>query len=103
MAERFPDERPERYDDTNDPRNPPNSVANPAVRRNALWLYLGPIVIIAVCIAIAFFYWTNRNRTPDDTVVPTTGVQESRPGGGSPDPRPGNPAEEQEYRGGEGR
>lgn len=90
---------PEQYEETVHPENPPNVVLQPRVRRAALWIYLGPLIVIAVIIAIAFLYWANRNRRPDDPVEPTTGVEEeATPGGGKPDPRYTTPEGEREFR-----
>ena len=52
--------RPERYEDTVDPRNPPNSVINPHVRTTAFWAYLGPILAMFIIIGIALIYWMTR-------------------------------------------
>jgi len=52
--------RPERYEDTVDPHNPPNSVLQPNVGSTALWAYLGPIVALFIIIGIALIYWATR-------------------------------------------
>jgi hypothetical protein len=53
MAEPFNDRQtPERYEETTDPNNPPNSVVNPNVRRTALRSYLGPLIVFFAVVGI---------------------------------------------------
>jgi hypothetical protein len=61
MAEPLNDRQtPERYEETTDPKNPPNSVINPEVRRTAFRSYLGPLVVFFIVAGIGLLYWANR-------------------------------------------
>jgi hypothetical protein len=103
---------PERYEDTRDPRNPPNSVVNREVRKTALRAYLLPLVALFVVAGLALLYWANRSPivTEDPSQIGTTGDQRDivgergddpdSPGGFDPAPRPGSTREEIERRGG---
>ena len=109
-------QRPERYEETTDPRNPPNSVINESVRRTALGSYLGPLVVFFLVVGMALIYWANRGPVvpdPEDREqIGTTGSPSDRddvagersrddtPGGSNPDPRHGSTASEVEYRAG---
>lgn len=91
----------ERYE-TEDPRNPPNAVVNPAVRATALWAYLGPIVGLFVIVAIALLYWMTHDSRPDDQVPAADTIGTSgavTPGRSDPAPRPNSTREEIERRG----
>ena len=96
---------PEQYEETTDPKNPPNSVINPQVRRAALRSYLGPLVVFCLVAGIGLLYWANRAPlvlAPEDAQVGTTGNPNDdrhTPGGFNPDPRPDNTADELKYRG----
>lgn len=89
----------ERYE-TVDPRNPPNSVLRPEVRKAALWAYLGPLIAITVVVLIALLYWANRDGGPNEDVSPAIGTSgDTQPGGGDPAPQPGSTNDELENRG----
>ena len=96
----------DRHRDPNAPKNPPNSVVNPRVRRTALWLYLGPIVALFVLAGLAWLYWNSRPAPGGEQVaereVPraegTAG--NTTPGGFDPQPAPESTREEIEHRGG---
>ena len=91
-------------------QNPPDSVVNRGVRRTALSIYLGPIVILFAIVGIAFLYWATRppRQAADETrgeprAEGTAGVQppaDRTPGGRSPDAVPETAREEIEQRGG---
>jgi hypothetical protein len=108
MAERRNDwNDPQRRDETTDPRNPPNSVVEPELRKTpafevvGMWYYLGPLVLIAVVVGFALFFWRN-DPEPDDLTPAVGTVGEGRdetPGGGDPATRPGSVREESELRG----
>jgi hypothetical protein len=76
MAEPRNDEAPRRYDDTTDPRFPPNSVLNKSARRAAVWSYLAPIVVLFVVIGGALVYWSGRpaNSQPKPDARTETGT-----------------------------
>jgi hypothetical protein len=92
---------PERYEETVEPRNPPNSLLKPAVQKTTLLVYLGPLLALLIIVGIALAYWVNRERDRQEHgAVPTTGIsQEVTPGGHDPDPHPGSTQEELKYRG----
>jgi hypothetical protein len=111
MADEYNDRHtPERYEDTTNPRNPPQSVADPAVRRAAFWSYVGPLAALFIVIGIALIYWANRG--PVDSEGPdqigTTGEQQDTvgdsgtSGGFDPQSRPDSTADELERRGADG-
>jgi hypothetical protein len=103
---------PERYEDTMDPRNPPNSVVNPRTQRAALRVYLLPLVAFFLVAGLGLIYWANRSPVTTDSpaeigttgegqdVVGERGNREDTPGGFDPAARPGSTAEEIEFRGG---
>jgi hypothetical protein len=101
---------PEQYEETQDPRNPPNSVVNRDVRRTALRIYLGPLVALFIVIGLALLYWANRGPVYNDPQdgVGTTGDRQdvvgergndATPGGINPDPRPDSTQDELKFRG----
>lgn len=104
------DREPEpRYNETSRPENPPNSVLRPAVRRTALWTYLGVVVAVFVVAGAALMYFAGTDtslRDEDDiadpTAIGTSGERmprEGTPGGFDPQPEHGNTESELEYRG----
>jgi hypothetical protein len=109
MAERQEGQTPERYEETRDPRNPPNSVANRNVRRTALRVYLGPLIALFIVAGLALIYWANRGPvrsaprdgvgTTGNDVVGERGNASDTPGGFNPDPRPGSTEDELKFRG----
>jgi hypothetical protein len=99
---------PEQYEETVDPKNPPNSVANPATRRAAFWSYVGPILVLFAVFGIGLTYWMSNTAvhpTADNREgqpIGTAGERspgESTAGGSDPAPRPNNTRDELEYRG----
>jgi hypothetical protein len=90
------------YEETVDPKNPPNSVLRPEVRGATISTFLGGIVVFFLVIGAALIYWktSGRNIDPD----PGQRDRESEYIGttGSPDPRPGNTSDELKFRGSEG-
>jgi len=107
---------PERYEETTDPKHPPNSVLNPWVRRKAFRSYLGPLLVFFLVAGIGLLYWANRpplvSGADDGRVVGTAGNTNDRldavgergnpgdtPGGGDPAARPGSTADELRSRG----
>lgn len=102
MAEPRSDWSRTERDETVDPRNPPNSVVNSAVRTTALWAYLGPIVGLFVIVAIVLLYWMARDSRPDDETLGSEPVGTAgtvTPGGREPAPHPKNTQEELKRRG----
>ena len=87
--------------------NPPESVANPGVRRAALRAYLGPIVAFFLVVGAALLYWSNRPAPPDagderaSQTEGTTGAAPERadtPGGHDPQPAHETTRSEVEHR-----
>ena len=117
MAEPLNDRHtPERYEETTDPKNPPNSVVNPSVRRTALRSYLGPLLVFFLVVGIGLIYWANRpplvTGDQDGQQIGTSGDSNDRldavgergnrddtPGGTNPDRRPDSTADELRDRG----
>lgn len=99
--------RDKHYEETVDPKNPPNSVLQPAVRRATVTTFVGGIVILFLIVGAALIYWnaSNRRIEPDPGLrgdsqeVGTAG--ERTPGGGSADPSAGSTRDELEFRGGD--
>jgi hypothetical protein len=91
---------PEQYSETVDPKNPPNSVLQPEVRKATFWAYIGPILILVVVLGVALLYWSTRDS--DSPTEPTVGTSGENPGqgGSNPDRTPDSTKDESEYRGG---
>jgi hypothetical protein len=93
---------PERYEETRNPKNPPNSVLRPQVRSAALYWYVGSILVMAVLVGVALIFWMAAHPRP------TSGGSRAQPvgtsgyrldGGHNPNPRPRNTRDELKYRG----
>jgi len=106
MAEPRDRNTAEQYSETRDPKNPPNSVLQPEVRRVATWSFLLPLIALAVVAGILWVFWlgqpprrpdANRTGTPTEAIG-TAG--ERTPGGVNPGPTPDSTKEELEFRGG---
>ena len=107
------DER--QYNETVDPKNPPNSVLQPRARSSALGVFLGGILVFFLIAAVAWVYWDStdkRRASPDEKAateqtetseVGTAGekADEEEPGRGgfNPDPKPDDTKDELEFRG----
>jgi hypothetical protein len=95
---------PERYEDTTDPKNPPNSIMHPRrpVRSVALYLTLALLLVVFVVIGVAAIFWLAAHPAPtsaaDNRRVPV-GSGYYTEGGHNPDPRPSNTRDELKYRG----
>lgn len=92
--------RPEHYEETDDPHNPPVSTGIAPVLVAGLWYYLAPIALLVLVVGFAFIYWGSRAEAPaDKQVVGTTGkVEEATPGGFDPGPRFRTTADEIKFR-----
>ncbi len=102
MAElRHEDGTPRRYEETEDPRNPPRAVNNPDTRRAAVWSYFAPVVVLFVVIGLGLVYWSNRpGRQPKVAEPrPEVGTVGSTQGGFDPATKPGSVRGEIERRG----
>lgn len=98
------------YEETVDPKNPPNSVLRPEVRGAAVGTFVGGIIVFFLIVAVALVYWTSSDRRIDpdpgnrDPAAATEGdevgtVGETTAGGQDPAPRPDSTRQELEYRG----
>jgi hypothetical protein len=95
--------RPERYEDTEDPHNPPLSTGTAPAIVAGLWYVLAPLGIVLLVLFVFLLYWFSSGPEDRDAVEPTIGVQEGQeatPGGFEPGPRYDSPEEEREFRGG---
>lgn len=100
-------ERPEHhadYEETVDPKNPPNSVLRPQVRTATVSTFVGGIVIFFLIVGAALVYWSmsNRRLDPDPGRREAQAEADSVGTGFNPEPRPGSTRDELEYRGGSG-
>jgi hypothetical protein len=92
-----------RYDDTNDPKNPPQAVFHPQVRSAALLGVLGSIVVFFVLVGVALIFWTVAHPRPAaregmERVVDTSGYY-STEGGHDPVRPPRSTRDELKFRG----
>jgi len=93
----------DRYAGTNDPKNPPNSVLEPHVRRAALWAFVGSLVVFFVLVGVVALFWTVAHPRPSlqeerERVVGRSGDY-STEGGHDPNLRPGSTRDELKFRG----
>jgi hypothetical protein len=102
--------RDKHYEETVDPKNPPNSVLRPQARRATVTTFVGGLVVFFLIVGAALIYWnaTNRRIDPDpglrDTETEEVGTAGApTPGGGSADPSLNSTRDEVEYRGGDDR
>ena len=93
---------PERYEDTRNPKNPPNSVLRSQVRSAALYWYLGSVVAMFVLVGVGLILWMTAHPTPkaDAAEKQTVGTSGYRlDGGHNPHPQPKSTRDELKYRG----
>lgn len=91
----------DRYKDTYDPKNPPNSLVRPRAHSTVLWAFIGSVVGFLVLVAVAWVFWTVAH--PQPSVL----IQRERAGGGTyftegghdPNRRPSNTSDELKSRG----
>jgi hypothetical protein len=90
--------RLERYEETVQPSNPPQSTgAAPAVIAG-LWYYLAPLALVILLLAFALIYWEDRNSI-EQPVEPTTGPAHEVKPGGNPNREPRSTEDEINFRG----
>ena len=92
-----------RYEDTDSPKNPPQSVLRPEARSAALWAFVGSLVVFFSLVAVALTFWTVAHPRPAaregmERVVGTSGYY-STEGGHDPVRRPGSTRDELKFRG----
>lgn len=108
MAEpRMHQDSPEQYSETRDPRNPPNSVLQPEVRKATTRSFLLPLVVLTLIAGLLWVFWLGRGpdtRNAEETGAPTStvGTSGEEPGRGGFDTTPnhGDTKDEIEFRGG---
>ena len=93
----------DRYDDTHDPKNPPNSVLNATTRSAVLASFVGSLVVFFVFVGVALLFWTVAHPRPAaregmEGVVGTSGSY-STEGGHDPVRRPSSTRDELKFRG----
>jgi hypothetical protein len=93
----------DRYDDTHDPKNPPQSVLQPTVRSAALFSFVGSLIVFFVLVGAALLFWTVAHPRPAaregmEDVIGTSGYY-STEGGHDPVRRPGNTRDELKFKG----
>ena len=92
-----------RYEDTNDPKNPPNSVTRPRARNAALLGFVGSLVAFFVLVGVVLLFWTVAHPRPTleeerERVIGTSGYY-STEGGHDPVRRPHSTRDELKFRG----
>jgi len=92
-----------RYEDTHDPKNPPNSVLAPSARSAALRWFVGSLVVFFLLIGVTLVFWNAANPRPSveeerEGVVGTSGYY-STEGGHDPIRRPRSTRDEMKFRG----
>lgn len=92
-----------RYDDTHDPKNPPQSVLHSGARSAALFSFVGSLVVFFVLVGVVLLFWTVAHPRPAaregmKDVVGTSGYY-STEGGHDPVRRPGSTRDELNFRG----
>jgi len=92
-----------RYDETRDPKNPPNSVLTPHARSAALRWFVGSLVVFFLLIGVALVFWSAANPRPAaqeerQNVVGASGYY-STEGGHDPVRRPRSTSDELKFRG----
>jgi hypothetical protein len=92
-----------RYDDTNNPNNPPQALLHPQARSAALLGLVGSLVVFFVLVGVALIFWTVAHPRPTareemERAVGTSGYY-STEGGHDPVRRPANTRDELKFRG----
>lgn len=103
MAQLPDDPTAKRYEDTNNPKNPPQSVTNIEVGSAVLRWFLGSLMVVFVLVGVAMLFWTAAHPRPSvreeaGRVVGTSGYY-STEGGHDPVRRPGSTRDELKFRG----
>ena len=92
-----------RYDDTNNPKNPPQSVLRPQARSGALLGLVASVVVFFALIGLALIFWTVAHPRPDAREGMERGVGRSgyywTEGGHDPARPPRSTSDELKFRG----
>jgi hypothetical protein len=106
MAEPRNRNTPEQYDETRDPKNPPNSVLNPQVRRTTTRSFLWPLIVLTIVAGIMWVFWLGqppRVRSAEETGILTTATgtagARTQGGGVNTDPDHARTEDELKFRG----
>jgi hypothetical protein len=92
--------RPEQYEETVHPSNPPQSTDTAPAVIAGLWYYLAPLALVILLISFALIYWEDRNSIEQQPAEPTMGVvDDAKPGGHDPNPKPRTTEDELDFRG----
>jgi hypothetical protein len=92
--------RPEQYEETVHPSNPPQSTKTAPAVIAGLWYYLAPLALVILLITFALIYWEARNNIQQPPAEPTLGVvDDAKPGGHDPNPKPRTTEDELDFRG----
>ena len=86
-----------RYEDTRNPKNPPNSVLGPDARSAALRWFIGSLVVFFLLIGVALVFWSAANPRPSARQERESYY--STEGGHDPIRRPRSTSDELKYRG----
>jgi hypothetical protein len=89
-----------RYDETRDPKHPPNSLLAPPARSVALRWFIGSLLMFFFLIGVALVFWSAANPRPSvlEQRDVTSGYY-STEGGHDPIRRPGSTRDELKFRG----
>jgi len=92
-----------RYEETRNPKNPPNSVLAPHARSAALRWFVGSLVVFFLLIGVALVFWSAANPRPSaqgqrENVVGASGYY-STEGGHDPARQPRSTRDELKFRG----
>jgi hypothetical protein len=92
-----------RYEETRNPKNPPNSVLAPHARSAALRWFVGSLVVFFLLIGVALVFWSAANPRPSvqgqrENVVGASDYY-STEGGHDPVRQPRSTREELKFRG----
>ena len=106
MAEaRNRSDTPEQYEETRDPKNPPNAVVQPEVGLAARSLFILPLVVLALVAGVLWIFYHGQpaqRRTAEDTGIRTEAVGTAgreTPGGHDTTPTFGRTESELKFRG----
>jgi hypothetical protein len=90
--------RPEQYEETVHPDNPPKSTGTAPAVIAGLWYYLAPLALVILLLGFALIYWEDRNSI-EQQVEPTTGAADQVKPGGNPNREPKSTEDEINFRG----
>lgn len=93
----------DRYQDTNNPKNPPQAVTNAHAQSAVLWGFVGSLVVFFVLVGVALVFWTVAHPRPhsQEGLERITGAATQTDGGHDPleHSRPRTTQQELRYKG----